>query len=355
MASQKITPRGNKSIVVKAASAQLMATKRPTQQKGAALIIAMLIVTVVVMLTVTLSSDFTVLFKRVENQLHSQQALAYMLGAEGLGRQVLLQDSQSDSAFDHRNEQWLERDIPYATEQAQIVGRLVDLQGRFALNSLQKKPPAGKKYSIEQQHFIRLLQTLPLESPLDVVEAEQLTNAAIDWIDRAKNNDIEEERSPGGAEDLYYGDAIPAGRAANREMASKSELRWVKGFTEQIYLALAPHVTVWGTTGININTASENLLRSFGADGNLEPLETVQIQAIVDGQAESQAGFKTANDAFSAAGLSADIDKSLAVVSSDYFLLITKTLLGRREYQLQSVLKRGTNEISVVARSQTHL
>lgn len=332
-----------------------MMSQAPSQQQGAALIIAMLIVTVVVLLTVTLSSDFAVLFRKVENQLHSQQALAYMLGAEGLGRQVVLQDSEKSTALDHRNEGWLERDIPYANEHAQIVGRMIDLQGRFSLNSLQKAPEEGKKYTVAQQHFIRLLQTLSLDTPLDVVEAEQLTNATIDWLDVAQKNGLEEERSPGGAEDLYYGDALPPGRAANRLMASKSELRWVKGFNEQIYIALAPYITVWGTTGININTASESLLRSFGVDGDYEPLDASQVEAMVDGQDEKKEGFENADDAFLAAGLSTDIDKNLAVVSSDYFLLKTNTLLGKREYQLKSVLKRTTDKVIVVARSQSNL
>ena len=269
-----------------------MINTNPARQQGAALIIAMLIVTVVVLLTITLSGDFTVLFRKVENQLHSQQALAYMIGAEGLGRQVILQDSQKSTTFDHRNEQWLERDIPYANEHVQLVGRLMDLQGRFSLNSLQKTAPAKNKYSIEQQHFIRLLQTLELDVPLEVVEAEQLTNAAIDWLDLAQKNGIEEERSPGGAEDLYYGDAIPPGRAANRQMVSKSELRWVKGFTQEIYSALAPHITVWGSSGININTASANVLRSFGVNDDFEPLDVTQVQAIIDGQDSKQKGFE---------------------------------------------------------------
>jgi flagellar biosynthesis protein FlhB len=43
------------------------------RQSGAALILALVVVTVVVLLASTLQSDFFVTFKRVENQLHSQQ------------------------------------------------------------------------------------------------------------------------------------------------------------------------------------------------------------------------------------------------------------------------------------------
>ena len=326
----------------------------PSKQGGAALVIAMLIVTVVVLLTVTLTSDFTVLFRKVENQLHSQQALAYMFGSEGLGRRAILQDTTDGPDIDHRNEGWLERDVPYVNDHAQIVGRVSDLQGRFGLNRLQNPAAKGTKYTNEQQHFIRLLQTLTLDTPLDVVAAEELTNGVIDWLDKDPSG-IEVERSPGGAEDLFYGDAVPAGRAANRKMASVSELRWVKGFTEEIYRALAPHITVWETTGINVNTASENVLRSFGIAGDLNPLDSSQIQVLIEAQDEKQKGYENAADAFTAASLSSDIDQSLAVVKSEYFLLVSKVQLGKREYQLQSVLKREANKVSVVARSQSNL
>ncbi|MGK0442200.1 MAG: general secretion pathway protein K, partial [Pseudohongiellaceae bacterium] len=252
--------------------------KSKSHQSGAALIIALLIVFIVASLSVAISSDFLVMIRRVENQVHSNQAYAYLVGAEGLARYAILQDD--NLASDHLGELFLSEQIvlplTHADQIGQYSGSIEDLQGRLNINNLLSAAGSGTPYSVDQQRFIRLLQTLELEQPIDQPIAIEITHAVIDWLDPNSN-----ERQPGGAEDLYYGDAIPAGKAANRGMVSITELRWVKGVTLELYEALKPHITVWGNGTVNINTATDNVLKSLNEDKVLTPLSDADFETLV--------------------------------------------------------------------------
>lgn len=322
--------------------------KSYSKQSGAALILALMVVALVAMLAITLGNDFMVATKRVQHQVYSQQAYTYLLGADGFARKWLLDDikeeNNSDSEFDVWN---AALDIP--TDQGLLSGQLSDLQGRFNLNNLVGLPVASAgKYSPDQQAFMRLLQTLDLESELDVSAAEELSNALLDWLDKDDN-----ERSPGGAESAYYNDTKPYSRVAGIAMVRVSELRMVKGFSAEIVKALSPHVTVWPREGgsININTATLNVLRSLNTDNDLQPLNISDAQYIIE-QRESEEGLE--NDSVFKQGSLKEINTDRVRYTSDYFLLSTETLFLDQWFRLYSVIHRDSAEktIRVVARNK---
>ena len=106
-----------------------------SREKGAALIIALMVVALVAMLATTLGNDFLVISKRVQHQIYSQQAYTYLFGAEGYARKWLLDDIATENASDSEFDLWsTELEIP--TDQGILSGQLVDLQGRFNLNDL---------------------------------------------------------------------------------------------------------------------------------------------------------------------------------------------------------------------------
>lgn len=325
-----------------------------SRQSGAALIVALMVVALVAMLAITLGNDFMVATKRVQHQVYSQQAFTYLLGADGFARKWLLDDIKEDNASDSEFDIWnAALDIP--TDQGLLSGQLSDLQGRFNLNNLSQNAPSGgeKNYSEDQKRFIRLLQTLELESQIDVSTAEELSNALRDWLD---SND--EESSPGGAESGYYSDNKPYGRIANRAMVRVSELRMVKGFSAEIVDALSPHVRVFpseegGGGDININTATLNVLRSLNAKDELEPLNIGDAQFIIE-ERESKEGLEDLSvlDEGSLKGLG--IVPAGLGFKSDYFLLSTETLFLDQWFRLYSIIYRNTDEktIRVVARNK---
>ncbi|MEE8059257.1 MAG: type II secretion system minor pseudopilin GspK [Pseudomonadales bacterium] len=333
-----------------------------TRQKGAALIMALMVVVMVTLLATTIGNDFLVNFRRVENQLLGKQAHAYMHGAEGLARNALQLDFQSSPAKDHISEGWLDTPQEFPMDQGVLSGKICDLQGRFNLNNLPKRasPASSGKYSFHQEVFIRLLQTLELDNPVDQQQAEDITNAVVDWIDT--NNIIS---STGGAEDGYYADLEPPYRAGNYALHSTSELRWVKGISDELYRALAPHITVLNVgSSININTAGINVLRSLNAVGALEPISELDAQGVINkrdgdvsgGVSGMNPGFSALTD-FNPEHPAPPFTGSELSVASDYFLLDSTIIFMERKFKLYSVLYREptTGNIKTIARGQSGL
>ena len=323
---------------------------RPQHQQGAALILALMVVVLVVLLATSLGSDFLVTFKRVENQLQGQQAYAYMRGAEGLARQQLQLDFIDDGTnglIDHDSE-GLNQRVEFPLDQGAIAGTLCDLQARFNINLLPGKPTPPARYTIDQAMFIRLLQLLELDSPIDQQAAEDLTQAVIDWIDVDSNIG-----GTGGAEDGYYADLELPMRAANRPLQSVSELRWVKGFSAEIVNALSPYIVALSDTAlVNVNTADAMVLRAINQVTDLTPLSESDVASIItdrdgeadNGPADAKAGFTNVADFASSHPLTT-LDTSHLSVNSEYFLLQTETIFMDRKYTLYSVLHRSSDGV----------
>lgn len=127
--------------------------------------------------------------------------------------------------------------------------------GSLADDSGQDDSGRGGSGMTDQQvaaaRFVLLLQALDLPT--------EILPAVLDWLD-ADN----EPRYPNGAEDEFYSLREPAYRAANRRFEEVSELRLVRGVTEEIYETLRPFVTVLDNpTPINVNTAAPEVLMSL--------------------------------------------------------------------------------------------
>ena len=315
----------------------------PHTQRGAALIVALLIVATVVILATTLTSDFLLMFRRVENQLHSEQAYGYLLGAEGVARAALLQDARQTAKTDDLFEEWA-KPQKFPTDYGWIAGQLEDLQGRFNLNLLATKPDVVGQLSQQQRIFMRLLMALPLKEPLAADEAEALVDAVSDWID--EDNDV---TGLSGAESQYYAEADPPGRPANRKIASPSELMWVKGMTPEIYRVLEPLVTVWpqDKVAININTAPPLVLASINSEKVLQPLDPNILETIL---AERKAKHHIDRSAYQVLP-DKPVDDTLIAEQSSYFQLTAQTEFEGRRYTLRSVIHRSAKEVRVVSRT----
>lgn len=330
-------------------------------QRGAALVFALLIVAIVVMLATTLSGDFLVMFRRVENQLYSEQAYAYLVGAESVARGVLLQDLQNDESGepnDNLAEPWAQPQ-QFPTDYGWIGGSIEDAQGRFNLNSLAGNvtgQPGALEYTSAQEHFIRLLLSLPLPEPLRLEEAQALTESIADWIDGD-----DEVTNLGGAESQYYAGVDPAGRPANRALVSPSELMAVKGMTGEIYRALAPLVGVWpaptggpggaGALGFNINTAPPALLACLGVAKTFEPLGEDDINTLLKFR-EEHARFESTAE-LETIFPERNIDVTQLRFNSDYFLLNSETEFQGHRYSMHSLLYRDRGSRSVLVEART--
>jgi len=369
-------------------------------QRGAALIIAMLVFALSATLLVALQREFSLALQRGTNQLFSEQAWAYLIGAEELAKLALqadhLLDARSATAADHLGELWAQPATPYPLDAGGwMTGQLTDLQGRINLNMLvsdpvTQSPPSGGegvsdggsesasagvesepvsqsrqqnesvdqvsgdeagRWTPTQKLLIRLLQALN-EASLPLDEAMALTEAISDFIDPDTN------RRRDGAEANEYRYADFPYLPANRALASVSELRSVRGMTPEIYEALAPLVTVWPerNTRLNILTAPLPVLRTLNADDQWAPLPVIDAERWVESRREG--GIAQVADLLAdpilAGRPSAELE-SLLDIRSDWFLLDASVELLDRQRHLFTVLHRETDMAVAVFRSEGEL
>ncbi|MDA9798278.1 type II secretion system minor pseudopilin GspK [Luminiphilus sp.] len=369
-------------------------------QRGAALIIAMLVFALSATLLVALQREFFLALQRGTNQLFSEQAWAYLIGAEELAKLALqadhLLDARSATAADHLGELWAQPATPYPLDAGGwMTGQLTDLQGRINLNMLvsdpaTQNPPSGGegvsdgesksasaggesepasqprqqndlvgqtsgdeagRWTPTQKLLIRLLQALD-EASLPLDEAMALTEAISDFIDRDAN------RRPNGAEVNEYRYADFPYLPANRALASVSELRSVRGMTPEIYQALAPLVTVWPERNarLNILTAPLPVLRTLNADDQWAPLAVIDAERLVESRREG--GIAQVADLLAdpiLAGRSSAELEPLLDIRSDWFLLDASVELLDRQRHLFTVLHRETDMAVAVFRSEGEL
>lgn len=330
--------------------------RRKQRQRGVALIVALLVFAVCAALSVALQRDFALTLQRSSNRLLSEQAWAYLLGAEDLAKLALRLDSEADAGIerprDDLGELWAQQGEPYPLEEGGwMVGTLIDLQGRFNLNLLADQPVRGEDSSRPtpaQAMFVRLLLTLP-EQPVSEFQAMAVAEAIGDWIDR------DDEPRMNGAESAFYTARSPGYLPGNRPMASVSELRAVANVTPELYALLEPLVTVWPQDPgpLNIHTAPPSVLRSINVDGSLQPLSAIDGQRLVQQREES--GFSTL-DEFLALPVFGDGETSeiaaLLGESSNTFLLSARVTIADREQRLYSVLRRESQQITVLQRAR---
>ena len=331
------------------------------RQSGAVMIGALVIFVLVVTLAVGVGAHHQRSLLRAESRFHGNQAREYLYGAEQIGIFALdqdYQDDQDDNQFvDSLDEFWAQAQT-FPLGEGVMEGELSDLQSRFDVNRLAvvaqsadgAGPTSPERFTADQRRFIRLLQLLNEEQPMDISTAVEILEAVVDWIDAD-----DEEFGFGGAESLYYQRQDPPASPANRPLTSVTELRWVKGMTSELFEALAPHITALpGAEGLNINTASRTLLRTFNVSTDLTPLSPLDGEAI-----ELERGAVGYTDV--AEFLAGSVPSSLATqgdlvsegmtVNSAYFQLNARVEVGRQRRTMVSMLKRDSGKASVFRRN----
>lgn len=301
-------------------------------QRGVAIITALLIVAIATTISITISTRLQLDVRRTGNMIANDQAYLYTITAENLGMQILKQD-QKDSKIDHLGESWALDMPPIPVEGGYIIGKLLDLQACFNLNTLVSNEADSV---LALSRLERLLRNLGLK--------KQLAQGILDWLDSDLETTI-----PNGAEDIYYLNIERPYRTANTPMISVSELRLVKGFEDvKTYNTLLPEVCAFGVVApININTASAEVLRSL-TDGISES----DIKNVIT-QRTDQA-FNDINEFKNSSTLKNKITsvKDLSV-NSEYFMLRTEAIIGQVRYVGYSIIHRSDTGITkVIARSQ---
>lgn len=309
-------------------------TRHFKHQCGVALITALLVVSLASILAISLVEHLNYDIRRTENILRLDQAQLYNNNAVDFGRGLLLMDITINNKFDTLKEYSDANEQVFPVDNGAISAKLLDLQGCFNINNLSKTNDSTQ-LAQSKLIFRSLLGTLEIDRNLH----NALTDSLIDWLDA---DDISEQD---GAEfDYYIGLDIPY-RTANGLMVSPSELRLVKGYTQEIIDSLKNYICVLPdiNTLININTASLEMLESIETlaahantiieyrEGNPEDPEDDQPFATLE-------DFKTYAE--STLHIENYTPQGLQVYS-EYFMLESHTQLGAGDIHLFSLIQRN--------------
>jgi general secretion pathway protein K len=337
--------------------------RRMTNQRGVALIIALILVALATILASKLTFDGFLERRRAMGVLAAEQALQFGMGAEALAAGVLVQDAQTSPTQTTLAGAWAQPTQPLPITPPNdpegepigiLQGELEDMQGRFNLNNLAHVIPAASQQGNALQGNgplgngplgAQLRGTAPQPTMQDPQPLEQFQRLLIavglepkwaaiarDWIDA---DDI--PGSPDGAEDQIYTSQTPPYRTGNWPMMSPSELMNLPGFGADRYRKIAPYVTALPTvTAINVCTASSVVLESMvvNSSGDFSP------QVLASGRKNGCfPDLNTFRNVVGPKGLAALTGKYDS--KSQYFRLTTHVTLGTTEFTLYSLLSRG--------------
>jgi general secretion pathway protein K len=287
-------------------------------QKGAALIVAMLIVALAVIAANNFVFHTHIHWRKLENSATTDQARWLLRAAEQWAATVLLDDALQNSV-DHLGETWGREMPPVVAEGYHMSGRILEQSGLFNLNNLVLD---GKVNDSQLAVLRRLLLNLKLPAGL--------ANAIADWLDADDTGSGES-----GAESEYYLRQMPPVRAANRPIVNLAELLHVRGVTPELLDQLRPYVSVLPKSGpINVNTAPPQVIAALSETMSLD-------QAHVLAAKRDHAYFRNAGDLRNAMDNKPGPDERLVSFASQYFLVIVQIRHERIVLEGQALFERS--------------
>ena len=292
--------------------------------RGVALLSMMLVLAIVTVVTTRMVLQNRTEIKRADTLFKDAQASEYVYSGLALAELWLQRDVRKDQslqqATDHYFEPWAKDRPPFKPDGGYLLLDVVDEMGKFNLNNLINDD--GHLDAAQFQVFQTLLTGLAVD--------QDVAKAVVDWLDA----DIS---SLGyNSEDIGYLQLTPAYRTANAAIAHPSELRLIKGVTEEVLDLLLPHVTALPSkTAVNINTATENVLEAIlpGSSG----LQIIQMRE------QLETGFKSV-DLFLQHQITAGTKNPVVdlSVNSTYFRVVAQAIFHGHQSGWQFLLHRNS-------------
>ena len=303
---------------------------RKNDERGVALLLALLVIALLVALILEFDAEARRELKEAAAFRDGLKAMT--LGRAGVqaARAILQHDSrleqQTGVVFDGLRDLWAMPITDYQLGDGVISAGLTDERGKLNLNDLanQADPKVRQARLAKLQRLFDLVQVDP-----------RLVAAVADWVDA---DDVAEAN---GAESAYYQALHPPYRPANGPLQTLADLHLIKGFTDDVIQRLAPYVTVYPNSGdgwINLNTADPLVIQA------LDPRITSGLaQGIVQARP-----FRTLQEADQVSGFE-PLAKELRLASayqvrSDYFSVRISARVQEVTKVAKAVLRRVGSE-----------
>lgn len=288
---------------------------RGQRQRGAALVVAMLIAAIAAAVATTLSVDGARWLSIVEGRRDHARATSLATAGVQWARQTIEEDG-THGPVDHLGEPWAITLPAMPVDGGTVQGRIEDAQARLNVNAVAGSD-AGS--AVARGRLARLFARRGLDPAL--------VDAIADWIDP---DATARER---GAEDSAY--ERDRGVAANAPMTRTGELGAVRGFTPAAVARVAGELAALpADAGVNVNTASADVLASA-----LPAFDGEAIAAIVAARRERP--YATIQDFRSRAARGTTVpDTTGLTVGSRHFLVTVVARQGNAIVRAEALIAR---------------
>lgn len=309
-----------------------------SRQRGVALIMVLLAMALVVLMASGMTRQQSLRVFKAGHYLAQQQGQAIALGAEEFAKRILIRDFEEDkeagTMVDSPDEFWaMHAAVLPLDENGVVEVQIDDLGGRINLNDL--ITGTGEVDPMTRDRLTRLFRALGITG--------LTVDPLIDWLD-ADDQPV----SAYGAEDGQYLMATPAYRAGNQPFVSVTELRLIEGMTEEIYVALRPHVTALPVTGvgINVNSATAPVLASLHND-----LTEAQAESLIERRSEER--FENLNEFLALPEFTAtELKPSGLSLQTRFFEVVSRITYDNRVVNMVSTVYRTPDgKIRTVSRN----
>jgi general secretion pathway protein K len=319
-----------------------------SSQRGAALIIVLLIFALASVIATQMTGRLQLQVQRASNIKQANQAYWYAMGAEQFARKSITTLFESNEETINLSQDWASEALNFPLPGGGIEASIVDMQSCFNINALRVEDDDEEEGQALKDAFLRILQNVEVEIPS--LNAETLTDSLVDWLD---TNSI--PSGSFGAEDSEYRSRPQPYLAANSLMAHKSELRLVNGVEPRWLREVLPlfcAIPDNNAMRINVNTLTDDDAVILQALLNLSSLSDAQdrITSRPEGGYEDIADFLQEPE-IAALNLS-EAQQAWFDVSTNYFLLHTKTHYNDSSFNMTSVLRVDTNNNVTVLRRE---
>ncbi len=207
------------------------------KDRGAALITVLTMMAVIATLAIVVVDAANMSLRRTGNLVRMEQTRWYLVGAESYAVARLGELRRRADIARVDESEWQNRPFTFPLDDGAMEVTISDGDNCFNLNSVVVTDDGGGRFisAVGMVQFSRLLDAVGVQAAHGGLAA-----SLVDWIDS------DQQTTPGGGED----DADTY-RTANTLLADVSELRRIRGFSDDVIARLAPYVCVRPTSAPN--------------------------------------------------------------------------------------------------------
>ena len=300
--------------------------------KGAALIMALFVTAIIASVSAGLFSMVSTNLENEKNMISEQQAILTTLSLESFTKKYLNNNENRNNIVLAANNFSQKSPINLPLERGNLEANIVDMGQCFNLNSLISISATGEETANQEnlEFFKNLMKSLFIQDQ----KIEEISPAVIDWLDKDFFPD-----SYLGVEDDYYRNEKPSRLTSNQFFFDITELRDVKGMTEEIFQKLKPYICAFNSveTKININSLNPfypNILVALSSN-TLSDLEARNIL-----NSKPLGGYSSVSDFLNQQEIkttfSSKFSKSNLTLETKYFILNTNIKIDDKDFHLKS-------------------